>query len=46
VPDAADVAALAALRLAAGAPLPPLRPLYLRPPAARLPQISGAGTLP
>lgn len=37
VPDAADVAAVAALRLATGVALPPLRPLYLRPPAVRLP---------
>lgn len=42
VPDATDVAAVAALRLVAGTPLPPLRPLYLRPPAARLPQMAGA----
>jgi tRNA threonylcarbamoyladenosine biosynthesis protein TsaB len=42
LPDAADVAAVAALRLVAGAPLPPLRPLYLRAPAARLPQMAGA----
>lgn len=44
VPDAADVAAIAALRLATGMTPPPLRPLYLRPPAVRLP--SGAGVLP
>lgn len=37
VPDAADVAAMAAVRLDSGAPPPPLRPLYLRPPAVRLP---------
>lgn len=46
VPDAAHVAAIAAMRLAKGAPLPPLRPLYLRPPAARLPQMSGGGISP
>lgn len=37
VPDATDVATVAAARLAAGVPLAPLRPLYLRPPAVRLP---------
>lgn len=43
LPDAADVASLAARRLAAGVPRAPLRPLYLRPPAARLPAASGQG---
>jgi tRNA threonylcarbamoyladenosine biosynthesis protein TsaB len=44
VPDAADVAAIAALRLSAGTVSQPLRPLYPRPPAVRLP--SGAGASP
>lgn len=44
VPDAADVAALAAARLAAGAMAGPLRPLYLRAPAVRLPQPFRAGS--
>lgn len=43
VPDAADVAAIAARRLIAGAPLPPVRPLYLRPPAVRVPSLSTVG---
>ena len=46
VPDAASVAAVAARRYASTASQPPLRPLYLRPPAARLPPISAAGMLP
>lgn len=37
VPDARDVAAVAAVRLKSRATVPPLRPLYLRPPAVRLP---------
>lgn len=45
LPDAVHIAAVAAARLAVDKPLPPLRPLYLRPPAARLPQMSGAGLL-
>lgn len=44
VPDAANVAAVAARRLATGAPLPPVRPLYLRPPAVRVPHLSSAGS--
>jgi tRNA threonylcarbamoyladenosine biosynthesis protein TsaB len=43
VPDAADVAAIAVARFAAGAIAPPLRPLYLRGPAVRLPQPARAG---
>ncbi len=43
IPDAADVAAIAAARLAAGATAEPLRPIYLRAPAVRLPQPAGAG---
>lgn len=43
VPDAAHVAVIAAARLAAGVPAEPLRPLYLRAPAVRLPQPFRAG---
>jgi tRNA threonylcarbamoyladenosine biosynthesis protein TsaB len=45
VPDAADVAAIAAARLATGAKPEPLRPLYLRAPAVRLPQPSRVRSL-
>lgn len=41
LPDAAIVARLAALRLASGAAIAPPRPLYLRPPDAKLPQDGG-----
>ena len=46
VPDAAHVAAVAAYRFVADPSPPPLRPLYLRPPAVRLPQPSPMGVLP
>lgn len=46
LPDAGHVAAIAALRLAAGLPHPPLRPLYLRPPEVRLPSPASAGVSP
>jgi tRNA threonylcarbamoyladenosine biosynthesis protein TsaB len=45
VPDATDVAAIAAARLAAGVRVEPLRPLYLRAPAVRLPQPSRVGSV-
>jgi tRNA threonylcarbamoyladenosine biosynthesis protein TsaB len=41
LPDAAIVARLAAARLASGAALASPRPLYLRPPDAKLPQDGG-----
>ena len=41
LPDAAIVARLAALRLASGAAIASPRPLYLRPPDAKLPQDGG-----
>lgn len=41
VPDAAQVAAIAAARFRPGATLPPLVPLYLRPPEAVLPVAGG-----
>lgn len=43
MPDAAYVAAVAAQRFAAGSPFVPVRPLYLRPPAVRVPRLSAAG---
>ena len=41
VPDARHVAAIAAARFRPGMELPPLAPLYLRPPEARLPKAGG-----
>ena len=46
VPDAVHVAAVAAHRYVADPSALPLRPLYLRPPAVRLPQLSPMGVLP
>lgn len=41
VPDARHVAAIAAVRFRPDMQLPPLAPLYLRPPEARLPKAGG-----
>lgn len=45
VPDAVDLAIVAASRLRGAAPLPPLKPLYLRPPAVRPPHPVAAGAI-